>query len=270
LAGERPSETDGGKACPNLHQSLMQFCSAASLTKFVPYSESFLSRCTSGWHRYCELFASHAESGLTHEAGAGVAPNGVDGVELPEGLVFARNHTWIDQHEDGSCHIGVDHFLTRLLGKLDRLTFVTARGVCRPAAVLTVRGVDLQVIFPERVQLSGPNTRLKTDLGQLGESPYTRGWLFEGRAADAPSGEQRTAAGQGFVSNGIAREWMAQENRRLSAFVQEKLSIGGIDGTRTLADGGTIAPGLFQHLGHDDILALYHEFFSPFGSWRES
>jgi hypothetical protein len=48
-------ETPWG-GCPFLRESLMQYCGAAPVTKFVPYSESLLSRCGTDSFRYCELY----------------------------------------------------------------------------------------------------------------------------------------------------------------------------------------------------------------------
>jgi hypothetical protein len=58
---------EASPACPYLRESLMQYCGAAPVAKFVPYSESLLSRCGKDSHRYCELFL-----GMSHP-GAGVA-----------------------------------------------------------------------------------------------------------------------------------------------------------------------------------------------------
>src|SRR5271157_4911217 len=46
--------------CPYLTESLMQYCGAAPVTKFVPYSESSLSRCGRQNFRYCELYQAMA------------------------------------------------------------------------------------------------------------------------------------------------------------------------------------------------------------------
>ncbi len=42
--------------CPFLQESLAQYCSAAPVTKFIPYSEALLSRCCDESHRGCELY----------------------------------------------------------------------------------------------------------------------------------------------------------------------------------------------------------------------
>ena len=58
---EQP-EVSSSKACPLLYESLMQYCGAAPVAKFVAYSESLLSRCGNDGHGYCELCAARRSS----------------------------------------------------------------------------------------------------------------------------------------------------------------------------------------------------------------
>ena len=63
-------EYSPGTRCPFLQESLVQYCSASSVVKFIPYSESSIIRCGNDAHRYCDLFLSLA---ATNDAGAGGA-----------------------------------------------------------------------------------------------------------------------------------------------------------------------------------------------------
>ena len=47
--------------CPYLEESQAQYCAAASVTKFIPYSEAGLSRCGGEGYRSCELYAARRE-----------------------------------------------------------------------------------------------------------------------------------------------------------------------------------------------------------------
>jgi len=53
---ERPSADH----CPFLQESLMQYCGAAAVPKFIPYSEAVASRCTGDGHNTCAAFAALA------------------------------------------------------------------------------------------------------------------------------------------------------------------------------------------------------------------
>ncbi|MFZ4621995.1 MAG: hypothetical protein ACOYNS_15645, partial [Bacteroidota bacterium] len=47
--------------CPFLHESLVQYCTAAAVTKYIPYTESVLSQCGTDSHKYCELHLALAQ-----------------------------------------------------------------------------------------------------------------------------------------------------------------------------------------------------------------
>ena len=100
------------ETCPFLHESLMQYCAAASVTRLVPYSESLLSRCGNPSYRYCELYLQMAHPLPPAET--------VDGLPMPADLGYSANHMWLDTAAqaggDGVCYAGIDAFLSRMLG----------------------------------------------------------------------------------------------------------------------------------------------------------
>jgi len=224
--------------CPYLRESLMQYCGAASVAKLVPYSESLLSRCGNDSYRYCELYRAMAHPGLEAEE--------VDGIEFPAGLRYSGNHMWLDESEDGVCHVGIDGFLSRVLGAVERISYVWQKGVHRAAAVLTAAGMDLEVVFPNPFLLTGCNLYLRANPDRLTAEPYTRGWLFEGQL--------QAGTGCELMDGGEARQWMEREQKRINEYLQQQ--------TGCVADGGMFAAGLAGRLERDQMLGLFYEFFS--------
>jgi glycine cleavage system H protein len=224
----------------------MQYCAAAPVAKMVPYSESLLSRCGNDGFRYCELYLSMAHPGA--KAGD------VDGIAMPDWLRYSANHMWLDLTEDGTCHAGIDAFLSRALGKVDRIAYVWLNGQHRPAAVLTAGGADYEVIFPNSLVITKCNLYLRADPARLTAEPYGAGWLFEGTPQDDTTRDLLQGEG--------ARRWMESEQRRINEFLQA--------GSCTAADGGTFAAGLPHALSTCRMRALFHEFFSPYAGKRES
>src|SRR5689334_22231749 len=149
IARDRGEEHCGLERCPYLHESLVQYCSASAIPKYIPYSEARLSRCGNEGHKYCDLYAT-----LAHEERAEEAP-------APTRRAYARNHLWLEVGTDGTCHIGIDGFLAKLLGSVDRVTFLTSPGRAYPAAVLTAAGTDLTCVFPNRLNVTAANTYLR-------------------------------------------------------------------------------------------------------------
>ena len=231
--------------CPHLRESLMQYCAAAPVAKMVPYSESLLSRCGNDSFRYCELYESMAHPTL--RAGD------VDGIAMPGWLRYSANHMWLDLTEDGACHAGIDAFLSRALGTVERIAYVWQQGQHRPAAVLTAGGADYEVVFPNTLTLTNCNLYLRADPARLTAQPYTSGWLFEGTP--------QTDTARGLMQGEQARRWMETEQRRMNEYLQSG---------RYAADGGIFAEGLPRILPSCRMRALFHEFFSPFAGKQES
>jgi glycine cleavage system H lipoate-binding protein len=240
----QPAEEANGQ-CPFLRESLMQYCGAAPVAKFVPYSESLLSRCGNDSHQYCDLYL-----GMAHPE---MPADEVDGIGMPGWLRYSANHMWLDVTQDGTCHAGIDAFLSRALGKVDRITYVWTKGRRRPAAVLTVAGVDVEVVFPNEFLLTNCNLYLRADPSKLTAEPYSAGWLFEGTPVPETTAN--------LIEGMAAREWMEQEQRRINEFLQQEM--GGAIGPLA-ADGGLFG----RELERERKLALFHEFFSPYASGK--
>ncbi|HKE20941.1 MAG TPA: hypothetical protein VKB88_01050 [Bryobacteraceae bacterium] len=235
----RPAAGAASGTCPHLVESLMQYCGAASVSRYVPYSESVLSRCGKDGFRYCELYLAMAHPGLDADD--------VDGLPLPAWLRYSANHMWLDVAEDGTCHAGIDSFLSRAIGGVEGISYVWTGGDHRPAAVLTVGGVDFEVVFPNPLRIVACNLYLRANPHRLNSQPYTSGWLFEGTALDETT--------RGLLRGPGARTWMENDLKRINQLLQE--CTAGL-----AADGGVFAPGLIAHLPREQAVALFHEFFS--------
>jgi len=248
---DAPAESPTGGPCPHLRESLMQYCAAAPVAKLVPYSESVLSRCGNDSFRYCELYLSmvHPHKRADHE----------DAIEMPDWLSYSANHMWLDVTEDGACHAGIDAFLSRAIGPVERVSYIWLNGRHHPTAVLTAGGIDFEVVFPNPLLITSCNLYLRADPSRLASDPYKAGWLFEG----TPLAETNHHLLQG----GEARQWMEQEQRRINEFLQETPSSQG-QLSQLAADGGLFSAGLPSLLEAGRMRALFHEFFSPFAGGK--
>jgi glycine cleavage system H protein len=243
---EQKPECAGEAICPYLQESLMQYCSAAPVTRFVPWSEASVSKCGSGAFHYCDLYLD-----MTEASAHRTMPQDREGcVPVPPALRYSANHMWLDRSEDGLCHIGIDALFSRLLGPVERVDFMTLPGSSSgskrtPAAVLRAGGRDWQVAFPREMNITACNLMLRSDPARLSTDPYGRGWMFAGTDIDASelmTGEQ-------------AALWMQTDTRRLNEFVQVC--------SGCCADGGLIEPGLLSNLRREDALVLFNDILSP-------
>jgi glycine cleavage system H protein len=240
----RNAEDSNSFACPYLRESLAQYCAKASVPRLVPYSEPLESRCGEGSYRYCEFYAPAVESRDRTDGG----------IHMPNWLHYSANHMWIDASAGGACHLGLDAFFTSVLGAVERITFIRQTGVHRPSAVLTVHGMDLEVVFPTPVRLTASNRYLSANPSKITADPYGTGWLFRGVQV---SGEPSLTTG--LIHGDAVLPWLDREISRVSAFLAEcRMSRQGI---QSMNDGGVFSPAVFQQLSREEALQLFHEFF---------
>ena len=255
--------------CPFLQESLVQYCAASSVTKYVPYSEASIIRCGNDGHRYCDLYLSIAapnQAGGTNESGQ---TNIVDGIQLPAGREYSLNHLWLDRSGDGMCHIGVDGFLTKIFQRIDAVSFLPSSSSSLPTVVLTVRGVDLQLMFPLPLNVTRVNSYLRADVQKLISHPYSAGWLYEGTMLET-NVSVSPAVSTPLVRGGAAVQWMKNEVSHLSEFIHDRIIPNqGLDHS-VMMDGGIVHSDFLDHCNRQELLHLFNEFFSPYSNWRKT
>ncbi|MCU0454512.1 MAG: hypothetical protein MUE68_12735 [Bacteroidetes bacterium] len=250
-ARQHHQEHAPAKRCPFLHESLVQYCAGAPVSKFVPYSDDQSARCSDDRHAYCDVL-------LSLEGGRAPRTNGDPATWVPDGRHFAPNHLWLDVAPDGHWHIGVDAFVGHVTGRIDAISFINGAAGQHPTVVLTVGDTDLQLVFPVALQAAATNNRLRSQCERVVDEPYTGGWLFEG--ANRPGSIDL----MGLRSGEPLKRWMRDELHRLNSAVQQHAA----QTTGLWNDGGTAVPGVIRHLDRPAALSLYAEFFSPFVAWR--
>jgi len=136
--------------------------------------------------------------------------------------------------------------------------------------VLTIHGVDLQMVFPHPVRLKTPNLYIRTHPLTLLSDPYALGWLFEGTlVGDDPATAAKTVRRE-LVSGRAAAEWIESEMHRVSHMAHALSNAPDLQGEVAMADGGTVERGFIRHLNRDGMLRVFNEFFSPFAEWRDA
>jgi glycine cleavage system H lipoate-binding protein len=255
MAKQRNEDHPSQSHCPFLHEMLSQYCSVSAVKTFIPYSDSQSSSCSNEGHRYCDAFVSLVNAGTQPAVGSDVRES-VNDIPMPGLLFYARNHMWLDNTDESSCHVGIDAFLAWVIGTVDRITFLTTQETGRPVAVLTVGGVDLHMVFRNAMEITGINMHLRSHPEKITSEPYSLGWLFKGvRTKEAGKG---SAIDAGLLRGQNARAWMTQEMKKMTTFVHEHVAEN-----RVMADGGTFARGFLREINRDAALRVYNDFFSP-------
>jgi glycine cleavage system H lipoate-binding protein len=255
--------------CPFLQESLVQYCSASSMPKYVPYSESSIIRCGNEGHRYCDLFLSIAATNDVGAAGEPGQGTTVNGIHLPAGLSYSTNHMWLDQSVGGMCYVGVDEFLSRIFQHIDTLNFLPSNNSHLQTVVLTVHGVDLQMVFPIPMNVTRVNSYLRADVQKLISHPYSLGWLYEGTLIEAISDTSPSTTSP-MVQGEEAVQWLKSEVHHLSEFIHNQIIPNQGSEQTVMMDGGIVRHDFLEHLNKQELLHLFNEFFSKNSLWSKT
>ncbi len=239
--------------CPHLEHALVQYCEAAPLTRFVPFSEPLLTRCGTDAHKYCDFYLDLLR--------AARPPLKDQEFSAPEDLFYTRNHWWIDLQEQGLCHLGADAFLARLLGGVERAGILTPRGTAFPAVVFTCGGTDFTVTFPAQIRIEAANPHLRIEPRRMLREPYSAGWLFRGIIGEGQMRELK----ESLITASEARRLMEEDARRVNEMLQSLRPAGAVP---AMADGGLFEEGLLGLLEPHEALRLFHETGSPAAGQR--
>jgi glycine cleavage system H lipoate-binding protein len=167
-------------------------------------------------------------------------------VRLPEGIFFARSHTWMSLFPSGKIRLGVDDFVGRLLDKpqveyLKGLGDSVRKG--EPLFALSEGGRTLTLRAPLDGRIVGVNEELPKNPELLKESLFSDGWAFTIHP-EKPSELRQMLLGE------ETRRWIPQEFRRLrdvfaSARDEDNLV------PALLQDGGPPVTGALKQMGAD-------------------
>lgn len=256
-----------GDRCPYLNEILACSCAAAPSSKLIPRTRLAVRRCRGDSHRYCDFFLERARPRRAIGASDPAVPQpgrppGAAGIPIAPHVALAPNHMWLDVGPDGSCHVGVDAFLVRVLGAIDDVNFLSSYGPGSPRVALTVAGAALPLAFPRRVEITRANHALRSHPDSLAVDPYGRGWLYEGWLLTSQARSAVDTRTVPLRRGPNAEAWMAAEVRRLSQHVHATVSRHGSHLGPVLNDGGEVCGGLPQHLRRAELLEVFSLFFS--------
>jgi glycine cleavage system H lipoate-binding protein len=174
----------------------------------------------------------------------------VKGFTLPHGYYLHQGHTWIKLEEDATVRIGLDDFILRALGPLDRIEAPLAgETMSRDTPQITLRRGDnaAQALAPVSGVVTDINPVLRESGLDSSMGPYTWGWIARIHCERLQQ-ELKTAL------LGIeATQFMEFEAEALFSRIAE--SRGPL-----AADGGELAPDLCGNLPDLDWKELAQSF----------
>jgi len=163
-------------------------------------------------------------------------------LRTPEGIFFAKSHTWLSLFPSGRVRLGVDDFVAGLLEDPQIVLLKgVGEGVLKGEPLMTLGEGDRQLTV--RSPLSGEilavNGALRESPGKMREKLFSEGWAYTIR----PQSLQELRE---MLIGGESRAWMLNEFGRLRAFLTA--SAPGTLVPAIVQDGGTPTTGVLKSL----------------------
>ncbi len=163
---------------------------------------------------------------------------------VPKGVFFARNHTWAKINDEGKVRIGLDDFIQKVVGKINRIEFVNPGEEVKAGDKIIKIVQDGRSIYlksPVNGRIAMVNRELEADPSEVKVDPY-KAWAVEVE----PEHLSRDLRNMKIAES--ARNWFQKELKRFKEFVStEVTSTNGLVGA-TAQDGGIPVEGLLERM----------------------
>lgn len=217
--------------CPFLEITKVGFCRGFPVKKMIPLHDFASGRglCNSPGYEECSVYkeVSHSQKNLEE----------VRGFKLRLDYLYHPGHTWVLPGEDNLAKVGIDDFAQRLIGKIEKVTFlpvhssVSENSVC---LLLSSGKRMLKLMAPANGIVRDTNSIITTQPGLINIDPYNSGWIFS---------MELTGDGiSGLFYGNTAKRWLRSEIERLLRIVNEETGITATDGGEPLFDIAGILP----------------------------
>lgn len=155
-------------------------------------------------------------------------------IKEPEGLFYSPTHTWAFLEMNGKVKIGIDNFLQRIIGEIDKIEVCcsqenTAKG--SPAITLKSGGRFLKTRIPIDGVIEAVNEKVLNNPGILLSDSYKDGWILSLN----PTSFLANIRSMIFGKN--AQYWLSSEMEKLKTILTQHPSAKPVS-FQTMCDGG--------------------------------
>lgn len=176
--------------------------------------------------------------------------------DFPGDVSLATNHMWLRNNLDGTVTVGVDEFLSRLVGALEEISLPRSGDPVVPAtADIGVRSQRrvLRLATPLTGDVVASNVEVLQNPSLVLSDPYGKGWLMRVR----PNAHAAEKVGDFLVGRPV--EWIKEQ----IALVRDFLATSSQHGqSLVLQEGGLPLEGVLQQFDEDVWKNFGHSFAS--------
>ena len=172
------------------------------------------------------------------------------GFEIPQDYCFHLGHTWVMKEGADDARVGVDKFVTNLMGKIDHVDVCGANRWVRQGqkiVTLTSGSTSISLLSPVEGVVTAVNDDVLRDPSLVTSDPYENGWIAMVKSPDLKVNQRN------LIQGSMVAPWMQNNVARLSAMISP---------TPALAqDGGAPVSGLLPLLSPELREKVVNEFF---------
>ena len=130
------------------------------------------------------------------------------GFEIPQDYCFHLGHTWVSKEGANDARVGVDKFVTNLMGKIDH---IEVRGTDRwvrqgqKLITLTSGGTSVDLLSPVEGVVMAINNDVLRDPSLVTNDPYKNGWIAMVKSPDLNQSEESDPGLDGRALDALQR-----------------------------------------------------------------
>jgi glycine cleavage system H lipoate-binding protein len=173
------------------------------------------------------------------------------GFEIPQGYCFHLGHTWVMKEGTDDARVGVDNFVTNLMGKIDHIEVRGAdRWVRQGQKLITLssNGTSIDLLSPVEGVVTAVNNDVLQDPSLVMKDPYENGWIAMVKSPDLKVNQRN------LIQGSMVAPWMQNNLARLNAIVSPSPALA--------QDGGHPISGLLPQLAPEVRQKVVKEFFA--------
>ncbi len=177
-------------------------------------------------------------------------------LRIPKSVFFHPGHTWARLQDGDSLEVGIDDFVQKALGGIDRVLLPNVGEFVRQGdAVITVghKGKQLSLVAPASGYVRSVNRDAVENPGMVSENPYRDGWLMLIEPAELARNLSMLHVAENAVS------WIKDEVKRFREFLNASAGEPALVGEAML-DGGAPMAGVLEQLDDQHV----HDFEQQF------
>ena len=146
-------------------------------------------------------------------------------VRWQQGRYYAPGHLWLKPETGGALLVGMDDLAQRLLPAIDNVA-VAGEGMWlkkgETLGTVTCGERSIALRSPIEGKVVAINPKVTSDPSTVHRDPYRRGWLLSMKPGSVDY--------DAFTTGPRAEVWFKEEDRRLTAFLEDRLGLAAADG----------------------------------------